>query len=205
MKYTHVVFDVDGTLLDSEDSVLLSFQKALFTVQGKMHPIEELHFALGIPGYDALEQMKVDRIDEILHLWGELEQKFAYTLKLFDGITPTLSQLKKEKVKLGIITSRTREEFQSAFSPLGINSYFENIICAEDSAEHKPNAGPMLKYLKLTQVDKNEVLYIGDSIYDCDCAKGAGVDFALALWGCRVPEKISPVYALKKPQDILSL
>ncbi len=205
MKYTHVVFDVDGTLLDSEDAVLLSFQKALFTIQGKMYPIEELHFALGIPGYDALEQMKVDRIDEILHLWGDLEQKFAYTLKLFDGITPTLSQLKKEKVKLGIITSRTREEFQSAFSPLGLNSYFEHIICAEDSAEHKPNAGPMLKYLELTQADKKEVLYIGDSVYDCDCAKGAGVDFALALWGCRVPEKISPVYALKQPQDILSL
>lgn len=205
MKYTHVVFDVDGTLLDSEDAVLLSFQKALFTVQGKMYPIKELHFALGIPGYDALEQMKVDRIDEIFHLWGDLEQKFAYTLKLFDGITPTLSQLKKEKVKLGIITSRTREEFQSAFSPLGLNSYFEHIICAEDSAEHKPNAGPMLKYLELTQADKKEVLYIGDSVYDCDCAKGAGVDFALALWGCRVPEKISPVYALKQPQDILSL
>lgn len=205
MKYTHVVFDVDGTLLDSEDAILLSFQKALFTVQGKMYPIEELYFALGIPGYDALEQMKVDHIDEILHLWGDLEQKFAYTLKLFDGITPTLSQLKKEKVKLGIITSRTREEFQSAFSPLGLNSYFEHIICAEDSAEHKPNAGPMLKYLELTQTDKKEVLYIGDSVYDCDCAKGAGVDFALALWGCRVPEKIYPVYALKQPQDILSL
>nr|WP_319489892.1 HAD family hydrolase [uncultured Caproiciproducens sp.] len=205
MKYTHVVFDVDGTMLDSEDAVLLSLQKTLLTVQQKMYPLEELRFTLGIPGIDALTQMKVDHIEDAFRLWGDTELEYSYAMKLFDGITSTLLQLEEDGISLGIITSRTREEFDDTFSPLGLNHYFEYIICAEDSAEHKPNPGPMLKYLELSEAHGKDVLYIGDSVYDCNCAKGAGVDFALALWGCRAPEGISPDYALGKPQEILSL
>ncbi|MBW7571184.1 HAD family hydrolase [Caproiciproducens faecalis] len=205
MNYTHIVFDVDGTLLDSEDTVLLSFQKMLFIIQGKMYPLEELRFCLGIPGHDTLEKMKVEPLEDAFRMWGEFEQEFSYTMKLFKEIPSVLLQLKKNGIEMGIITSRTREEFEAVVTPFGANHYFKHIICAEDSPGHKPDPAPMLRYLELTGAKKDRVLYIGDSIYDCRCAQGAGVDFALALWGCRSPEGICPEHALKNPQDIFSL
>ena len=57
------------------------------------------------------------------------------------------------------------------------------IICADDTAEHKPKPGPLLKYMEYTGARPSEVLYVGDTVYDMQCARGAGVDFALARWG----------------------
>ena len=205
MKYTHIVFDVDGTLLDSEDAVLLSFQKMLFTIQGKMYPLEELRFSLGIPGHDTLTRMKVEPLEEAFRIWGEYELEFSYSIKLFKEIPSTLLQLIKNGIQMGIITSRTREEYATVVSSFGLDHYFEHILCAEDSSGHKPDPAPMLRYMELSGTSKENVLYIGDSAYDCRCAHGAGVDFALALWGCRAPEGISPEYALEKPEDVLSI
>ena len=57
------------------------------------------------------------------------------------------------------------------------------VICADDTAEHKPEPGPLLKYMERTGAKPSEVLYVGDTVYDMQCARGAGVDFALARWG----------------------
>ncbi|MGX8700606.1 HAD family hydrolase [Caproiciproducens sp.] len=203
MKYTHIVFDVDGTLLDSEDAVLLSFQKMLFIIQGKMYPLEELRFSLGIPGEDALTRMKVEPLEDAFRMWGEYEKEFSCSIKPFKGIPSVLLQLKNNGIQMGIITSRTRDEYAAVVTAFGLDPYFEHILCAEDG--HKPDPAPMLKYMELAGADQENVLYIGDSAYDCRCAHGAGVDFALALWGCRAPEGISPEYAMEKPEDVLSL
>ena len=56
-------------------------------------------------------------------------------------------------------------------------------MCADDTVEHKPASGPLLKYMELSGAEKEEILYIGDSVYDSKCAENAGVDFALAVWG----------------------
>lgn len=205
MKYTHVVFDVDGTLIDSEKAVLLALQKTLSEVEGKIYPLEKLQFSFGIPGEDALKQLNVKDIDYCNQICNEREADYSYTTKLFDGIQSTLSKLQAQGVSLGIITSRTKEEFQNGFAPFGIADFFDLVVCAEDTAEHKPSAEPMLKYLELADAQKKDVLFIGDSIYDWKCAKGAGVDFGLALWGCLSSEGIYPTAALEKPESILDL
>ena len=105
--------------------------------------------------------------------------------------------------KLGIVTSKTKAEFDEEVTHFGLNKYFGVIICADDTKKHKPNPEPLLKYMELANAKPEETLYIGDSIYDMQCAKSSGVDFAFAKWGNR-RQNIEAKYALLNPLDLLN-
>lgn len=204
-KYTHIVFDIDGTLLDTEKAVLLSLQEAVFEIANRRIELSDLRFALGIPGEKALEYLQIDDIQATRVAWHNYFVKQSDTIKLFEGVIKVLEKLKNDSYEMGIITSKTKEEYKHDFLPFGIDSYFSTIICAEDTSLHKPNSEPMTKFLELSNAKMENVLYIGDTIYDKQCAKGAKVDFALALWGCSDPNLIDPDYILKYPHDLIKV
>ncbi len=203
MKYTHIVFDIDGTLLDTEKAVLLSLKDIVQEYQNRTMDINELRFALGIPGQDVLVKLGFDNLEHYNALWMQNFENYFDTIQIFDGINYVLNQLKKQNYSLGIITSKTTKEYETDFIPFGLADYFDTVICAEDSIKHKPFSEPMEKYLECSGARQGEVLYIGDTIYDLQCAKGANVDFALALWGCKTPDDICADYVLEKPEDII--
>ena len=202
--YRHIVFDVDGTLIDTEYAVLHSFQDTLLLLTGKKISTEELTFALGITGEDALNQLGIKDTSSVLELWNKNMRRYADTVSVFSGITELLENLLRQNCKIGIVTSRTREEFEHDLSHLPINRFFETIVCADDTQAHKPDAAPLLKYMESTGAECGETLYIGDSKYDSACAENAGVDFALALWGSH-SRTIKANYYPEKPADLLSV
>lgn len=204
MKYKHIVFDVDGTLVDTEYAVLHSLQETLRILSGKEIPCAELEFALGITGIDALKILEIPNISHAIGLWEKILRNYIDTNKIFEGIAELLENLRKLDYKMGIVTSRTREEFTHEFCRLGISHYFTTIVCADDTQEHKPNAAPLLKYVQLSEIDYGEVLYIGDSEYDSKCAENAGIDFALAVWGSH-GRHVKADYFLESPADLLSV
>ncbi|MEI3525434.1 MAG: HAD-IA family hydrolase [Eubacteriales bacterium] len=85
-----------------------------------------------------------------------------------------------------------------------MRNYFETVITSSDTEKGKPAPDPMLAYLEKTGAAKEEVLYFGDTCYDMECARSAGVDQALVLWGCLRPEGIESTYQVEKVEDILS-
>lgn len=203
-KYKQIVFDVDGTLIDTEEAIVYSLQETLLTVIGKKMPLVELTFALGITGEDALKRLAIDDIPTTMDIWVKNLRKYADMVGVFGGIRETLTKLSENGYEMGIITSRTREEFEADFANLDIRQFFTTIVCADDTTEHKPTPAPLLKYMELTGESCGRVLYIGDSEYDSGCAEGAGVDFALAGWGSRNRD-IKAAYYLKKPEDLLTV
>ena len=204
MKYRHIVFDIDGTLIDTEYAVLRSLQETVRVLSGREIPYSELTFALGITGADALKKLDSKNISYAAELWNKNMRKYADTVKVFDGITELLKNLLRLDCEMGIVTSKTREEFKQDFSHFNISHYFKTIVCADDTQRHKPNAAPLLKYLEISKADCRQTLYIGDSKYDSMCAENAGIDFALAVWGSR-QTSIKADYFLKNPMDLLSL
>ena len=80
---------------------------------------------------------------------------------------------------------------------------FPWVVTASDTPKGKPYPDPMLEYLRRTGAAPEEVLYFGDTAYDMDCARSAGVDHALVLWGCLSPEGIEATYRLEKAEEIL--
>ncbi|MDE6386550.1 MAG: HAD family hydrolase [Lachnospiraceae bacterium] len=202
-KYSQIVFDVDGTLIDTEYAIIYSLQETILTVTGKKVPLVELTFALGITGEDALKRLDIGDIPTAMDIWVKNMRKYTDTMVVFKGIKELLGRLSEQGCELGIITSRTRKEFGDDFDRLGIRHFFKTIVCADDTTEHKPTPAPLYKYMELTDIDSSRILYIGDSEYDSGCAEGAGVDFALAGWGSHNKE-IRAKYYLEAPDDLLS-
>lgn len=202
MRYTHIVFDIDGTLLDTESAVLTSLQEMVLEVQKKELSLFNLRFALGIPGDVTLQQLGIEDKEKAYEIWDRNFKKYHHTIKLFDGIETLIKELKTKGYKLGIITSKNRAEYAADFVPHGIAGYFDTVICVEDSARPKPSPDPMLEYLKRTGAKPEETLYIGDTAYDMQCADGAGVDFGLALWGGSPVKHIYAAHYFNRPYDV---
>ena len=70
---------------------------------------------------------------------------------MFNGIADTLGALSQKGCKLGIVTSRIREDFEKEFRRFPIRQYFDIVVCADDTKEHKPTAAPLLKYMELSR------------------------------------------------------
>lgn len=185
MRYRYVAFDLDGTLIDSEEAVLRSLQDTLLTVTGKEYPLSELTFSLGIPGEDCLRQLNLPDPTAALALWEKILCRYQNLVHLFPAVLELLKALTGLSVSLGVVTSKTFEELNYDFIPLGLKPYFPTVVTATDTALHKPHPAPLLKFIELTGGAREETLYVGDSPYDQACAHRAGVDFALASWGCR--------------------
>ena len=126
-------------------------------------------------------------------------------MQVFPGVPAMLEGLRLRSVHVGILSSKTRSEYRTDFLPYGLGEYFGTVILAEDSARHKPDPAPMQSYLRRSGADPRQVVYVGDTVYDMQCARGAGVDCALALWGCANPQGVEASYHLEKPGDVLRL
>lgn len=205
MRYKYIVFDIDGTMLDSEQADLLALQKVLYELQGREYKLHELHFALGIPGEVALAQLGIEDTPNANRLWNSYMKELAHTMRLFGGVRELIIELKERGIQLGIITSKNRNEYRNDFMPFGLDSYFDMVITVEDSKSPKPSAEPMLSYIKKTGANPQEIIYIGNTSYDWECAKNAGVDFGLALWGSYSVKQINTLYSFKTPENILFL
>lgn len=201
--FINVIFDVDGTILDTEKAILKSLQKVL-KEEGEEYQLEDLRFALGIPGIETLKKLNVTELERVHPKWSETVLKFSHEVSVFQDLENVIKILSESPGKIGIVTSKTKQELIDEFEPFGLSSLFDYTICASDTEKHKPHPEPLLACLDGLKANKDETIYIGDSIYDMQCAKSAGVKFALALWGSKTTEGFeSADFVLKDPKDIL--
>lgn len=204
--YRHYVFDIDGTLIDSEDAALLSLQQLVRDELGQELSLDQLYHTFGLSAEDIMAWAGFRDIPRGHRMWNEYFARYRHLVRVFDGIVPMLGRLKERGARLGILTSKDRFEYEHDFLPLDLAPYFDTVILADDSATHKPEAGPMLAYLERSGAAPEEVVFIGDSVHDMGCGENAGVDHALALWGRRRDDPdIGATYRLETPAQVLEL
>lgn len=202
-----IIFDVDGTIIDTEYVVLKSLQETLSKEEGIEKDWNELHAIFGVPGRRALERLGANNIENIMKIWTEKQKEHYDEVTIFDGMEETLEKIYNSGIPMGVVTSKTNETVEAGFTPFGLNSYFKDITTASDTKKHKPEADPLLHCLEnMNETSIKETLYIGDSIFDYKSAKAAGMKFGLALWGAKTKEGFEEAdYFFDKPQDILQV
>lgn len=202
-----ILFDVDGTLIDTEQIILESLQDTLETeLNLNIHDLD-LKFALGIPGKVALKEFihSEKDIDRIHAIWSQKLNDITDRALLFDQITELLEYLHSKNYTLGIVTSKVSSDMADELTRLDLEKYFDVVITADDTIKHKPHPEPILKAIDELNTHPKEAVYIGDSIYDYQCAQNSEVQFALAKWGAQLhPEFDEVEWVLEKPKDLLS-
>jgi len=203
----HVVFDIDGTLINTALANLCSLRDAVRTYTGVDYSHEELKFSLGRSAVDTMKILNVDPVhyEDVVAMWEASLQNYADTIHYFPDIPQVVEELYKKGHPIGVVTSQSRAEFASFAILDPLRPYFGVVINAEDTEKHKPNPDPLLKYAELAGVDISEVTYIGDSPYDKACALSAGARFILAPWGSAQPVEIANEFRANSPADIPSM
>lgn len=205
MVYKAIIFDVDGTILDTESAILKSFQKTLLDHTGVSYVLTDLTFCLGIPGKESLKKLYIDQIDEVHKNWSENVLLFSNEVNVFEGLKEVLEKISIHKIT-GVVTSKTNQELRNEYDSFELKHHLPIEICADDTEYHKPHPHPLRAFLDKAGIQPNEAIYIGDSIYDMQCAKACGVHFGVSLWGAKSAEKFKEAeYVFEKPEDLLSL
>ena len=205
MGYKHLIFDIDGTLVDNEKVVIATWQETILQLFGKRYETSDLNFVLGIPGVTTMERLGAENPQEAFVVWGQNFIKHKAEIELFPHIEHTIAALKSKGLDLGLVTSRTHDELNNDFALGEIIGNFDTIICVTDAPRPKPNPDPLLVYLERCGLSPDEVLYIGDSDYDYLCAKNAKVDFGVASWGDNRIRHTDARFSFNSPMDILNI
>lgn len=202
MKYTTIIFDLDGTLIDSDYCNMNSLKSAINRVEGRSLSLEDVKKVSGAPAKATLDILGVVKQAEVLEAWDKEFFRQKGRADYFPGMEAALDALKSVGVYIGIVTSRERHEYDAFFSHLGLYDRFEAVVFATDTDNHKPHPEPILKFLDISGRSKQGAIYIGDTKYDRDTAANAGIDFALAGWSLHdVPcERV-----LKSPGALLEI
>lgn len=183
-SYRAVVFDLDGTVVDSVELIVVSFQHAIREVLGREASREESIANVGRPLREQMVLISPEHADELVAVYREFNHReHDRMLTLYDGILNLLHSLQTAGVKLGLVTSKSRYTTQMAFDLTGIESYFDQAICADESPRNKPSPDPILLCLERLGVSPAEAAYVGDSPADIQAARAADVHAIGVTWG----------------------
>jgi pyrophosphatase PpaX len=190
MRFRTVLFDLDGTLIDSGEMILASFRHATRTVLEREIPDEELVAATG--GATIQDQMRAfdrDRVEELVRAYREHNEPLHDELAAFDGVEELLARLVREGRRLGVVTSKRRKTVELAFRVLPIEPFFDAIVTADQVRRHKPDPEPVLVALERLGAAPDESAFVGDSPFDVGAGKAAGVFTVAVSWGGIHPEE----------------
>jgi pyrophosphatase PpaX len=184
VRYSTVLFDLDGTLIDSGEIILSSFRHATKTVLEQEIPDEVLAAAVG--GSNIHDQMRAfdeERAEELVRVYREHNEPLHDDLVAFEGIERLLERLKTEGRRLGIVTAKRRRTVDLAFSILPLERFFDTVVTSDQTEHHKPHPEPVLTALERLGAKPEEAAFVGDSPFDMGAGKAAGVFTVAVSWG----------------------
>ena len=182
--YRAVVFDLDGTVVDSVELIIVSFQHAIREVLGREISREDAVAWVGRPLKEQMELFSPEHADDLVEVYREFNHReHDRMLKPYEGIQQLLECLRRADVKMGLVTSKSRFTAQMAFDRTGIEGYFDATVCADEAAGNKPSPAPILACLAQLGVEPSVAAYVGDSPYDIQAALAAGVAAIAVTWG----------------------
>lgn len=193
-----VLFDLDGTLVDSTELIVRGFYHTWEAFYGYCPSDESIVATIGMVLPEAMvrlakEGMQLGRIlrrpssDEVAKLvekYREFHHAYHDSLiKSYPGIGEMLDSVRSTGARVGVVTSKRRWSSERALEMFGLRQYVDVVICAEDSEKHKPHPEPIYRALESLGISTERAAFVGDSTHDIQAGKSAGVVTVAALWG----------------------
>ncbi len=191
MRIPVVLFDLDGTLIDSGPIIMASMRHASVTVLGREPDEDSVRAAIGGPGLIAqMRELDPDRVDELVDVYRAHNMPLHETLETFPGIPELLLELRRRGHRLGIVTAKRIDTVQLAFDRFPVlRETTEVLVGADDTVRHKPNPDPVLEALLRMGARAEDSAYVGDSPFDIRAGKDAGTYAVAVGWGGIHPDE----------------
>jgi pyrophosphatase PpaX len=211
MRFPVVLFDLDGTLIDSGAMIIASMKHAAKAVLGREIPEQVLSAAVGGPGLVAqMEALDPARVDALVAAYREHNEPLHDELEAFWEVVEVLPRLREEGRRLGVVTAKRRATVDLAFDRLPeLESNFDVVITSDDTERHKPAPDPILAALDRLDARPAEAAYVGDSPFDIRAAKAAGAYAVAVGWGGihtdEVLERERPDAFVRRAEELLAI
>jgi pyrophosphatase PpaX len=206
-----VLFDLDGTLIDSIELILNSAKHAFRDRNGHVPTDAEWLTGVGIPLATMFRRYARDDADVDALIAKYREYQLANHDRLvtsYDLVIETVDGLRAAGHPLGIVTSKTGWLAQRGLDNVGLGSHFDVIVGCDTCEKHKPDPGPVLFALDKLGCKPDDAVFVGDSIYDMQAGNAAGVTTIGALWGPFSREDLAasqPSHFLQRISDLPKL
>ncbi|HEV2670877.1 MAG TPA: pyrophosphatase PpaX [Gemmatimonadales bacterium] len=213
MPLTTVLFDLDGTIIDSIELILRSYRHTMQLHRGDepMPPDEMWINGLGTPLWAQFGQITEDK--EEIEAMVQTYRTYNLThhdalVKPYEGVVDEIRRLKDAGMRLGVVTSKLRDGAMRGLRISELDDVFDIVIGCDDVTNSKPHPEPVLKAVAALGVQHPETAFVGDSRHDMESGRAAGVKTAAVLWGpfdrAHLAD-LAPDYWLEKPADLRQL
>ena len=183
-RFPVVLFDLDGTVIDSGGIILASMRHATREVLGRDYSDDVLMQAVGGPGLEAqMAALDPERVEELVTVYRAHNEPLHEELRCCAGMEDVLERLHAEGRRLGVVTAKRRSTAELAFQHVPLGHLFEAIVGGDETTRHKPDPEPLLLGAERLGASPSEIAYVGDSPFDVRAAKAAGMASVAVTWG----------------------
>ena len=179
-----ILFDLDGTLIDTRELILESYRRAFIDVVGVLVSDEDVLSLIGIPLDDQAKILAPGHEEELIEAYRQYnldlhEELIGY----YEGTREMLDELKAERRRLAVVTSKRNEPALEGLKSFDLQDYFEFVCGMEETKKHKPDPEPLLVAAQRMGLAPSDCIYVGDSTFDIQAALAAGMIPIAVLWG----------------------
>ncbi|MEW6209903.1 MAG: HAD-IA family hydrolase [Acidobacteriota bacterium] len=191
-----VLFDLDGTLIDTTNLILKCFDHSWQSVVGRVPSRERLLETFGIPLREAMRRLLAHANGDVSDSVGdEIIDRLLFEYRSFnvanhdllarpfDGAQETISALRARHYRIGVVTSKSRELALRGLKLCRLDALIDAAVFLEDTSRHKPDPEPICLALERLNAQPQQSAYVGDSLHDIEAGRRAGVLTVAALWG----------------------
>jgi len=184
MRFPVVLFDLDGTIVDSGWMILASYRHATTTVLGRDFPDEVLLANVGAGDLEAqMRAFDPERGDELARSYREFYAPLHSELQAFPGMLELLRRMDGENRTLGIVSAKRHDIVQLALEALGFGDTLDIVVGSDEAPRGKPYPDQIEVALERLGAAQEDTAYVGDAPFDIAAAKAAGVHAVGVTWG----------------------
>ncbi|MGM0876742.1 MAG: pyrophosphatase PpaX [Bacillota bacterium] len=209
MKINTLLFDLDGTLINTNELIIESFLHTLNSYYPNKYKREDVLPFIGPTLYDTFASINQDKMEEMVIAYRKFNHEQHDDLVTeYETVFETIKTLKEQGFKLGIVTTKIRDTVNMGLKLTKLDQFFDVVVTLDDVENAKPDPEPVLKALEQLGSSPDEAIMVGDNHHDVLAGKNAGTKTAGVSWSIKGREYISsyhPDYLLEKMSDLLPI
>jgi len=209
MKKYGMIFDCDGTIIDTEEQTIISIIHAIEKVHCPIPSHAQVKNLFG-PGADVILSKLIDDdklASNAFEYFIDHQKTMVSKMPVYPGVRDLLDQLKSHDYPVGMVTGRHERDLQIVLKAHQLEKYFDVIVPDNKLKNPKPDPEGILLAMEKLELDRYSAFYVGDAKTDVEAAKSAGISAIAALWDARVDKEVmrleKPFFMAQTPADIL--